>query len=113
LIAEVLYKKFSATSTFNGAFGVLRAESERRASVYSPRLQIREARWGAGSRQRNVTELVRANLQKDKLVIQASVRTFDDPAPMEGKKLKVTYVCDGEEKEASVTKHDWLVLPED
>jgi len=112
-IAEVLCKKFSATSTFNGAFGVLRAESERRASVYSPRLQIREARWGARSRQRDVTELVRANLQKDKLVIQASVRTFDDPAPMEGKKLKVKYVCDGEEKEASVTEHDWLVLPED
>ena len=56
---------------------------------------------------------MRANLQKDKLVIQASVRTFDDPAPMEGKKLKVKYVCDGEEKEASVTEHDWLVLPED
>jgi hypothetical protein len=46
-------------------------------------------------------------------VIQASVQNFEDPAPMEGKRLTVKYVCHGEEKEASIIEHDWLVLPED
>jgi hypothetical protein len=112
-IAEALGKEFSPTSAFYGTFGALQTESGRRASAYCPRLQIKEAMWGAGARQEEVTELVRGNVQKDKLVLQVSVRIFGDPAPGAGKRLKVTYMCDGEEKEASVLEHDWLVLPED
>jgi len=112
-IAEALGKSFSATSAFNGTFGVLQTESKRRATLYFPRLQIKQAMWGAGSGQRDVTEHVRRNVQKDTLVIQASVQNFEDPAPMEGKRLTVKYVCHGEEKEASIIEHDWLVLPED
>jgi hypothetical protein len=112
-IAEALGTRFTPTSAFYGTFGALQTESRRRANAYSPRLQIKHAMWGAGPRQQEVTELVRGNVQKDKLVLQASVHTFADPAPGEGKRLKVTYMCDGEEKEASVLEHDWLVLPED
>lgn len=112
-IAGALGKEFSPTSTFYGTFGALQTESRRRASAYSPRLQIKEAMWGAGARQQEVTELVRGCVQKDKLVLLASVSTLADPALGEGKRLKVTYVCDGEEREASVLEHDWIVLPED
>ncbi len=112
-IAKELKKTFSATSAFNGAFGVLRTESKRRSNAYFPRLQVRGATWGSGTTQAYVTAQVKENVHNNKLVMQASMVSLGDPIFGKPKRLIINYSYDGEEKDVTVPEHDWVTLPSD
>ncbi|HWD40989.1 MAG TPA: hypothetical protein VG944_19225 [Fimbriimonas sp.] len=73
-------------------------------------LQILSAKYGAGDRWLDVTDVVRKQVVGDRLSVRAGVQLGGDPNPGVGKRLKVLYAYGGIAQAVEVQENDLLSL---
>ncbi len=102
-----------------GSFGVTRESNAPHQSTdpSSPymrdRLVIQSARYGADTRWKDVTDILRAKIRDGKLRVEVTNDELGpDPAEWVAKNLEVSYIFEGEEQSKSVAENGVFCVPD-
>lgn len=84
------------------------------ATAADPKIEITSAAYGVleNGPKTDVKELIARRIKDGKVKIEIANDLFGDPAPQQGKKLKVEYKLDGVEHSVTLPEGDLLLIPE-
>lgn len=96
-----------------GAGGPWRADDSGPPRPGHRSLRIISARYGEGGRSTDVSDLLRARIQRNSLRLRVDNGSLGgDPAPGRRKQLTLTYAFEGEDiRQLRVDEGEWLTLP--
>ena len=79
-----------------------------------PKIEITSATYGVltGGPHSDVKDLIARRIKEGQIRIEIANDLFGDPAPQQGKKLKVDYKVDGVEHSVTLPEGDLLLIPE-
>lgn len=79
-----------------------------------PKIEITSATYGVlpGGPSTDVKDLIARRIKEGQVRIEIANDLFGDPAPQQGKKLKVDYKLDGVEHSVTLPEGDLLLIPE-
>lgn len=79
-----------------------------------PKIEITSATYGVlpGGPSTDVKDLIARRIKEGQVRIEIANDLFGDPAPQQGKKLKVDYKVDGVEHSVTLPEGDLLLIPE-